>query len=46
MATNDEALHDLLAKLFKAHPWHGVVAGADVPTVIKRLHRNCSDRTR
>ena len=34
MPTNDEALHDLLAKLFKAHPWHGVVPGADAPAVV------------
>jgi inorganic pyrophosphatase len=27
MPTNDEALHDLLAKLFQAHPWHGVAPG-------------------
>jgi inorganic pyrophosphatase len=34
MPTNDEALHDLLAKLFKAHPWHGVMPGADAPAVV------------
>jgi inorganic pyrophosphatase len=34
MPTNDEALRDLLAKLFKAHPWHGVTPGADAPTVV------------
>ncbi|HEX8424036.1 MAG TPA: inorganic diphosphatase, partial [Pyrinomonadaceae bacterium] len=35
MTTNDEALHDLLAKLFQAHPWHGVVpGGADAPSLV------------
>ena len=34
MATNDESLHDLLAKLFQAHPWHGVVPGTDAPEVV------------
>lgn len=34
MATNDEGLHNLLAKLFKAHPWHGVRPGADAPKVV------------
>ena len=34
MPTNDEALHDLLAKLFKAHPWHGVMPDADAPAVV------------
>ena len=34
MPTNDEALQDLLAKLFQAHPWHGVVPGADAPAVV------------
>ncbi|MDQ1560538.1 MAG: inorganic pyrophosphatase [Pyrinomonadaceae bacterium] len=34
MPTNDEALHDLLAKLFQAHPWHGVVPGADSPAAV------------
>jgi inorganic pyrophosphatase len=29
-----EALHELLAKLFQAHPWHGVVPGADTPSVV------------
>jgi inorganic pyrophosphatase len=27
MSVNDEALHDLLAVLFQAHPWHGVAPG-------------------
>jgi inorganic pyrophosphatase len=35
MPTNDEALHDLLAKLFQAHPWHGVApGGGDAHTVV------------
>jgi inorganic pyrophosphatase len=33
-APDDAALHNLLAKLFKAHPWHGVGAGADAPEVV------------
>ncbi len=33
MSTND-ALNDLLAKLFKAHPWHGVVPGPEVPAIV------------
>ena len=28
---NDDALHDLLVKLFQVHPWHGVAPGADAP---------------
>jgi inorganic pyrophosphatase len=34
MPANGEALHDLLAKLFKAHPWHGIAPGADAPAVV------------
>ena len=34
MSKNDEELHDLLAKLFQAHPWHGVVPGHDAPAVV------------
>lgn len=34
MPTNDEALHDLLAKLFQAHPWHGVIPGPDAPAAV------------
>ena len=34
MPTNDQALNDLLAKLFLAHPWHGVVPGLDAPAVV------------
>jgi inorganic pyrophosphatase len=33
MPTND-ALNDLLAKLFKAHPWHGVAPGPETPAVV------------
>ena len=33
MSTND-ALHDLLAKLFQAHPWHGVVPGPEAPAIV------------
>lgn len=33
MAT-DKALTDLLAKLFKAHPWHGVVPGPQAPAIV------------
>ena len=34
MSTNDAALHDLLAVLFQAHPWHGVAPGRDAPRVV------------
>ena len=34
MPTNDEALHNLLAKLFQAHPWHGVEPGGEAPVVV------------
>lgn len=34
MPTNDETLHELLAKLFQAHPWHGVPIGQDAPAVV------------
>jgi hypothetical protein len=33
MATNDE-VQDVLAKLFKAHPGHGVVPGSDAPAIV------------
>src|SRR3954451_5491169 len=33
MQTNDP-LNDLLAKLFKAHPWHGVVPGPEAPAIV------------
>jgi inorganic pyrophosphatase len=31
---NHKALDEILAKLFKAHPWHGVEPGADAPAVV------------
>src|SRR5215213_11904779 len=34
MSSNDAKLHDLLAILFQAHPWHGVAPGDDAPTVL------------
>src|SRR5438445_12748197 len=34
MPANGEASHDLLGKLFKAHPWHGIVPGADALAVV------------
>jgi inorganic pyrophosphatase len=34
MSTTEHALQDLLAKLFKAHPWHGVLPGPDAPAVV------------
>ena len=34
MPTSDQALHDLLAKLFQAHPWHGILPGSDAPAVV------------
>jgi inorganic pyrophosphatase len=34
MATDDKALDDLLARLFQAHPWHGVAPGADAPATV------------
>src|SRR5437763_15798737 len=34
MTTDDKALDDLLARLFQAHPWHGVSIGADAPEVL------------
>src|SRR3954471_22925199 len=33
MPSND-ALNDILAKLFKAHPWHGVVPGPEAPAIV------------
>jgi len=33
MSTHD-SLNDLFAKLFQAHPWHGVVPGPEVPRVV------------
>src|SRR5205807_2109798 len=34
MPTNDAELHDLLAILFQAHPWHGVALGSDAPGIL------------
>lgn len=34
MGESDEALHNLLALLFQAHPWHGVSPGAHAPEKI------------
>jgi inorganic pyrophosphatase len=34
MSANDAALHDLLAILFQAHPWHGVAPGRNAPEVV------------
>jgi len=34
MAANDAELHDLLAILFQAHPWHGVALGSDAPGIL------------
>ncbi len=34
MPAGDERLRDLLAKLFQAHPWHGVPPGPDAPAVV------------
>jgi inorganic pyrophosphatase len=31
---DEQPLDDLLAKLFKAHPWHGIVPGTDAPRVV------------
>jgi inorganic pyrophosphatase len=30
----NDPLNDLLAKLFKAHPWHGVVPGPEAPAIV------------
>ena len=34
MPTNDRELHELLAILFQAHPWHGVQLGEDAPNIL------------
>ena len=34
MPTNDRELHELLAILFQAHPWHGVKPGEDAPNIL------------
>jgi hypothetical protein len=43
MATDDKALDDLLARLFQAHPWHGITPCADGPATAhpKRASRSC-----
>ncbi len=35
MPNDDKALHELLALLFQAHPWHGVTPGDDAPAEVK-----------
>lgn len=35
MNPNDQALNDLLAVLFQAHPWHGVSPGVGAPDTVK-----------
>jgi inorganic pyrophosphatase len=35
MSADDLKLHELLAVLFQAHPWHGVQPGTEAPGVIK-----------
>ena len=35
MSADDKALHDLLAVLFQAHPWHGVGPGEGAPSVVR-----------
>jgi inorganic pyrophosphatase len=34
MPTKEESLRELFAKLFQAHPWHGVAPGPDAPAVV------------
>jgi inorganic pyrophosphatase len=34
MSANEQALHELLAKLFQAHPWHGITPGSSAPEVV------------
>ena len=34
-SADDAKLHELLAILFQAHPWHGVMPGTEAPSVIK-----------
>jgi inorganic pyrophosphatase len=34
MSDDDAKLHELLAILFQAHPWHGVSPGADAPRLL------------
>src|SRR2546423_956975 len=30
----DQKLHDLLALLFQAHPWHGIAPGREAPEIV------------
>ncbi|HYE15039.1 MAG TPA: inorganic pyrophosphatase [Pyrinomonadaceae bacterium] len=34
MAEDEKALHDLLSRMFQAHPWHGVSPGGQAPEVV------------
>ena len=34
MSADDTELHQLLATLFQAHPWHGVAPMTDAPGVL------------
>jgi inorganic pyrophosphatase len=34
MSTDEHALNELLAKLFQAHPWHGLAPGPDAPAIV------------
>ena len=34
MSAHDDALHELFAVLFQAHPWHGVAPGDDAPDTV------------
>jgi inorganic pyrophosphatase len=34
MSSHDTELHQLLSLLFQAHPWHGVAAGEEAPSVV------------
>ena len=34
MPTSDKELHDVLALLFQAHPWHGVAPGQNAPVYV------------
>ncbi len=31
---DEQKLHDLLALLFQAHPWHGIAPGAEAPEIV------------
>lgn len=32
--SDEQQLHQLLALMFQAHPWHGIAAGADAPRIV------------